>query len=52
MKLVAEGVEDLETLDLLTDFGCDEAQGYYIAKPLAADEVLTWLNDRSEVLVA
>ena len=34
LRVVAEGVEDRETFDRLADFGCDEAQGYYISEPL------------------
>ncbi|WP_395645442.1 putative bifunctional diguanylate cyclase/phosphodiesterase [Terricaulis sp.] len=34
LKVVAEGVEDQETLDMLALFGCDRAQGYLIARPL------------------
>lgn len=33
-KVVAEGVEDQETLDRLKEFGCDLAQGYHISRPL------------------
>ena len=32
LRVVAEGVEDLATFDRLADFGCDEAQGYYISQ--------------------
>ncbi len=39
MRSVAEGVEDAEALDLLRALGCDEAQGYFISPPIAADEV-------------
>ncbi len=35
-RVTAEGVEDLNCLRLLREFGCDYAQGYFIAKPLAA----------------
>jgi len=42
MKVVAEGVEDQETLSLLKQMGCDIAQGYYIAKPMPADKILNW----------
>jgi len=42
MKVVAEGVEDKETLNLLNQMGCDIAQGYYIAKPMPADALLAW----------
>jgi diguanylate cyclase (GGDEF)-like protein len=52
MRLVAEGVEDAQTLDLLADLGCDEVQGYFIAKPMCAEDLMVWLNERSEVLVA
>ncbi|HET6159837.1 MAG TPA: EAL domain-containing response regulator [Dongiaceae bacterium] len=39
MKSVAEGVESAEVLDLLRELGCDQAQGYFIARPLAANDV-------------
>jgi len=38
LKVTAEGIEDQETLRLLTDIGCDYGQGYAIAKPLPAVE--------------
>ena len=34
MRVVAEGVEDAGTYALLTELGCDEAQGFYISRPL------------------
>jgi len=43
-KVVAEGVETQKVLDLLTVLGCDVAQGYYIGKPLPADEFIAWLE--------
>ena len=42
MQIVAEGVEDKETYDMLSEMDCDIAQGYYIAKPMPADELLAW----------
>ncbi len=47
LRVVAEGVEDRATFDRLADFGCDEAQGYYISKPVAADEFTRWLSARN-----
>jgi diguanylate cyclase (GGDEF)-like protein/PAS domain S-box-containing protein len=38
MKVVAEGVEELEQLTVLTQLGCDLAQGYYFAPPAPAHQ--------------
>lgn len=38
LKVVAEGVEEKQTLDYLIDIGCDEIQGYYISKPVPVPE--------------
>ena len=38
LKVVAEGVEDQNALDAVTDFGCDYAQGYHFSRPLPAEE--------------
>ncbi len=40
MRVVAEGVEDEEVLDLLRGAGCDIAQGYYVSHPMPADELV------------
>jgi predicted signal transduction protein with EAL and GGDEF domain len=42
-QVCAEGVEDEETWHMLRDLGCDLAQGFWIAKPMAADELMEWL---------
>jgi diguanylate cyclase (GGDEF)-like protein len=46
LRVVAEGVQDRDTFDRLGDFGCDEAQGFYISKPLEPDEFWSWLSGR------
>jgi diguanylate cyclase len=46
MRLIAEGVEDAETLAMVTDLGCDESQGYLHGRPMPADMFLGWLNTR------
>ena len=46
LRVVAEGVQDRETFDRLGDFGCDEAQGFYIARPLDRDDFWAWLSKR------
>ncbi len=38
MRVTAEGVEDREVLERLIDLGCDEAQGYYIARPFPSSD--------------
>jgi diguanylate cyclase len=42
-QVVAEGVEDVETMTLLVGYGCDQAQGYHFSRPLPAEELLAWL---------
>jgi EAL domain-containing protein (putative c-di-GMP-specific phosphodiesterase class I)/FixJ family two-component response regulator len=43
MRVVAEGVEDLATKELLAELGCQAVQGYFIAKPMAAEDLRSWL---------
>jgi diguanylate cyclase (GGDEF)-like protein len=52
LRVVAEGIEDLETLDLLSDLGCDLAQGYYISRPTPADKLSFTSMARTPELVA
>ena len=42
LSTVAEGIEDLHALQLVTDLGCDEVQGFYIAQPVPAPDFLRW----------
>lgn len=44
LDVVAEGVENAETLSLLQQLKCDLAQGYYISRPLTADVMEEWLQ--------
>jgi len=46
-KVVAEGVEDEETAELLESMGCDMIQGYLLTPPLPFDELLVWLADQT-----
>lgn len=45
LKVVAEGVEDLASLNILKDWGCDVAQGYYISRPLKLADLEEWLQN-------
>jgi diguanylate cyclase len=42
LSVVAEGVETAQAWALLNRMGCDEAQGYYIAKPMPEDAFADW----------
>jgi diguanylate cyclase (GGDEF)-like protein len=44
LTTVAEGVEDAATCDSLGAMGCDVAQGYYVCRPMAADQLEAWFD--------
>ena len=44
LTVVAEGVEDQETWDLLGALGCDVAQGYFVSRPLPVAALADWLK--------
>jgi len=48
LSIVTEGVEDAQTWALLGQMGSDEAQGYYLARPLPAPEAEVWLRQALE----
>ena len=48
IKTIAEGIEDSESMNLVTEMGCDFAQGYYISKPISADKLLEWHHSWSD----
>jgi len=45
MKVVAEGVENSQQLAFLRRHGCDEAQGFGLAKPMPADDITRLLSE-------
>ena len=48
MTMIAEGVETREHLDTLIEFGCDEIQGYWLAKPMPAGECLNFIIEHEK----
>ena len=44
--VVAEGVETERVWNKLRDFGCDQAQGYFLARPMCAQALTDWLLSR------
>jgi diguanylate cyclase (GGDEF)-like protein/PAS domain S-box-containing protein len=45
LTVVAEGVEDEASLEIVVANGCDSAQGYFFSRPRPADELTTWLAE-------
>jgi EAL domain-containing protein (putative c-di-GMP-specific phosphodiesterase class I)/CheY-like chemotaxis protein len=45
LKVVAEGVETAEQLQLLRSYECDTAQGYLVSRPLPVNQLGQWLED-------
>ncbi len=45
LRIVAEGIEDADTLDELRELGCQVGQGYYVSRPLPASHLTAWLAD-------
>jgi len=46
-SVVAEGVETTATYEALKELGCDEAQGYLLARPMAAEHLEKWYMERN-----
>ena len=52
LRVLAEGLETEEQLQLLSSLGCDEAQGYLLAKPMPAAELEQLLSRASSLAEA
>jgi EAL domain-containing protein (putative c-di-GMP-specific phosphodiesterase class I)/FixJ family two-component response regulator len=44
MQVVGEGIEDQDDWNFLSQLGCDVGQGYFIARPMPAADVIHWLS--------
>jgi EAL domain-containing protein (putative c-di-GMP-specific phosphodiesterase class I) len=44
LRVIAEGVEATDSLVMVTRMGCDQAQGFVIARPAAGPEILDWVR--------
>ena len=49
LQTIAEGVEDEITWEALHALGCDDAQGYHLARPMPADQVSSWTTEHVRV---
>lgn len=45
IAVTAEGVEDEATLEKLTEMDCNYAQGFYMGRPMSAEDTIVWLNE-------
>ncbi len=43
-RVVAEGVDSRENLEVISGLGCDMAQGFLIARPMRSDHVVEWIS--------
>lgn len=43
-EVIAEGVDDIETLNILKEMQCQKIQGYYYSEPLSFEEFSYWLH--------
>ena len=49
-RVVAEGIEDKATSDLLVRAGCDEGQGFHFGRPMLPEAFVEWLGERKELV--
>ncbi len=50
LKVIAEGVETREQLELLAANGCDEIQGYYFSVPTTAEECAKMMRENRSLV--
>lgn len=48
LRVVAEGVENAASLNLLKQFGCDYAQGYHLSRPQKAEQLIQWYENYAQ----
>jgi EAL domain-containing protein (putative c-di-GMP-specific phosphodiesterase class I) len=48
LRVVAEGVEDDEQVRLLKELGCDQIQGFFVSRPVPAEEIDQLLSAASD----
>jgi EAL domain-containing protein (putative c-di-GMP-specific phosphodiesterase class I) len=47
LEVVAEGIEDAQTLKLLIDLGADIGQGFLIARPMPLAQCMDWIGEQN-----
>ena len=49
--VIGEGIEDIQSLQILKGYGCEIGQGYYFSRPLAFTDYLNWLEQNLETTI-
>jgi diguanylate cyclase (GGDEF)-like protein len=44
LRVVAEGIESEAAWDILAEMGCDQGQGYFMSRPMPAEELAAWVE--------
>jgi diguanylate cyclase (GGDEF)-like protein len=52
LRVTAEGVEDVSTMDHLAQLGCDLVQGFHISKPVPPETLSAWMGEQGHPLLA
>jgi EAL domain-containing protein (putative c-di-GMP-specific phosphodiesterase class I) len=52
LNIIAEGVETREQLELITEMGIEDIQGFYFSRPLPAEDILPFVRRSSSRGVA
>jgi EAL domain-containing protein (putative c-di-GMP-specific phosphodiesterase class I) len=47
LRVVAEGVEDVQALHFLRELECDLVQGYFVSRPIPSAEMTHWLAEHT-----
>ena len=47
MSIIAEGIEEENQAKTLQNLGCDKIQGYFFSKPLAENDLVSYLSENN-----
>jgi diguanylate cyclase (GGDEF)-like protein len=48
LRVIAEGVENEQSMELLREMGCDYMQGYYLARPMPLEDLIQWMAEKNQ----
>lgn len=49
LRVVCEGIETKAQLDMIKGLGCDEIQGYFVAKPMSPEKIISFFNRKINI---